>query len=129
MQARHSGILVTKSILRPYAALTTVAVHCVDKAVFPRFIATGSCDIGIGKESRRHAWPDCEDNEGEEVTCCHCTATSFVDFWGCGRVSARGCVPVEPYQEEYGARYVDEGVYAVNLGHQPRILLEEVLDI
>ena len=78
MQRRHGGILVAEFVLRPNTALALGTVHSIDEAEAARFFADISWDIGIGEETRWHTWPECKDDEGNQVAHGHGTPASFV---------------------------------------------------
>ena len=80
VQRRHGGVLIAELVLRPNTAFALGAMHCIDEAETTRFFAHSAGDVWVGQESRRHAWPQCENDEGNEVAGGHCAAARFVQL-------------------------------------------------
>lgn len=75
----------------------------------------------LGKQSWRHAWPDAEDAEGNEVAECHGAACD-------GESGVIGGTIVVPAYEEDGAGNVDKRVGTVEEGKDAFVPVhEEVL--
>lgn len=60
-------ILIAETVLRPDAAFPAFSVHSIHKSEAARFVAYGASDCFIAQKTRRHAWPEGEYNEREEV--------------------------------------------------------------
>ena len=81
VQGRHGSVLVAEFILRPDAAFALGAVYGVDEAVAAGFVADGAGHVGVREETGRHAGPEGEDDEGDEVAHGHCASACGVE--GC----------------------------------------------
>lgn len=128
VQRRHGGVLVAKFVLGPHAAFAGGAVHRVDEAEGAGFLADGAGNVWVREQARRHAGPESEDDEGDEVADGHCAAAGFVEARASGtavgvaeglvvqrevQAAIRGGVVEEPDQEEDGAGDVNEGIDAI----------------
>ena len=130
MQTRHSCILVAESIRRPNAALAFRAVDCIREAIRSRFFSAGTVVGRIGQQTWRHAGPNCEDCEGDQIAHGHCASSSLIYRRAIGESIGVGCDGdvVEPDEEENGAGDVNEGVGAIDPVHQCRVLYEVLLN-
>ena len=128
MQRRHGGILVTELVLRPYTAFALGAVNSVDETVATRFFAYGTGNFGVGQKTRRHAWPQGENDECNQIACSHRSAPGSIQHWTCWATIclahwlvvewkidsvARCGIVEEPYQEQDCTWDMDEGVCTV----------------
>jgi hypothetical protein len=84
MKRRHGGILVAEAVLSPDGAFTLGAVNRVYEAVGSGFFADGALNIRVREESRRHAGPEREDDEGEEIADGHGATAGGVELGSCG---------------------------------------------
>lgn len=136
LQTRFGGpkltILVAKLVRRPDAALAGRAMHGIHKPKALSLTGIGAVVVGIAQETGRHAGPEGEDDESQQIAGGHGAAAGLVQG-GAGRVPANVLVAaelggdgaalagggdeVEDDEEEDGARDVDEGVDAVDPVH------------
>lgn len=118
----------------------------VDKTIALRQLGLGAIVVGITQQSRRHARPNCEHHERQQVADSHSPSSRFVEMragWGTwgplfpglqattpalDKSIPRDSIVVKPDQEGNGARYVDEGVQPIDVHHEPRVRHEELLN-
>lgn len=141
-------ILIAEPVLRPDATSAILAMHCINEAIALGQFSLWASVVGIAEQSRWHAWPESEDHECKKVTDGHGTSARFIEVRArrgstrrrlpsrlrtittavLDKSIARDGVVVQPDQERYGARDVDERVQPVDVRHETRIRHEELLD-
>lgn len=141
-------ILVAKLVGGPNAAVTVFSVNRVDKTEALRFFGKFSGVVRVAEQSWRHARPECEDDEGQEVAHGHRPPPLLVDVGSEDRrhgppVAAQGLAAlfilelvsgaggrhvVEDDQIENGARNVDERVGLVGPSQKLGALEEPALE-
>jgi hypothetical protein len=112
-------------------------MDCVNETVLSRLLSAWSHDILITQKAGWHAWPQGENNKGNQIAHGHCPSPCLVQSWSRGApgnfsaITERGlltCVVVEQNQEEDGSWNVDERVSSIYPDHKVGILEEEVLN-
>lgn len=137
-------ILVAELVRGPNAALAIRTVNSVDESVALGLLRARALVVRVAQQSRRHARPTREDDEGEEVAHGHRASSLLIQ----GRVErgpavrcrlARQCAlcvtprpcrreVVEDDEEENTPWNVDERVRPVGPVHQRCVLQEPLLD-
>ena len=136
-------ILVAELVLRPHARRSLLAVHSIHKAKAARQITELARYKRVTEQTRRHARPQREDDEREEVAHGHRAAASLVDEWArrarcnltnvllglVGDAVAGDAEPVQVHEEEDRSGDMDEAVEPVDVLHEGRVAEEEGLDL